>query len=85
MKIIKRNGEEVQFDVQKIENAIRKANETVPVAERLSEDTIHKIGSRPGVFCDNAIGVMGTETVDMIDSILQRCNDFDRNNIIKIL
>ncbi len=45
MKIIKRNGEEVQYDVQKIENAIRKANETVPVAERLSEDTIHKIGA----------------------------------------
>ena len=40
MKIIKRNGSEVTFDVAKIENAIRKANMEVPEDERLTEREI---------------------------------------------
>ena len=35
MKIIKRNGSEVNFDIQKIVTAIQKANETVPSELRL--------------------------------------------------
>ena len=37
MKIIKRNGSEVTFDISKIENAIRAANREVPESERLTE------------------------------------------------
>ena len=37
MKIIKRNGSEVTFDISKIENAIRAANAEVPQSERLTE------------------------------------------------
>ena len=37
MKIIKRNGSEVQFDLSKIENAIKAANKEVPEDERLGE------------------------------------------------
>ena len=37
MKIIKRNGSEVPFDLSKIENAIKAANREVPEDERLSE------------------------------------------------
>ena len=40
MKIIKRNGSEVTFDVTKIENAIAAANKSVPRAERMSEREI---------------------------------------------
>ena len=40
MKIIKRNGSEVTFDVEKIANAIRKANQEVPEDERLTEREI---------------------------------------------
>ncbi len=40
MKIIKRNGAEVAFDVSKIENAIRKANEEVSEDNRLTEEQI---------------------------------------------
>ncbi len=36
MKIIKRNGSEVMFDLTKIENAIKAANAEVPEAERLT-------------------------------------------------
>ena len=37
MKIIKRNGTEVDFDLEKIENAIRKANNEVSESNRLTE------------------------------------------------
>lgn len=43
MKIIKRNGTEVSFDVAKIFNAIRKANNEVSEDNRLSEEQIKKI------------------------------------------
>ena len=36
-RVIKRNGEEVVFDVQKILNAIRKANNEVEPIPRLNE------------------------------------------------
>jgi len=43
MKVIKRNGAEVPFDAEKIENAIRKANQSVSPAEALSPEQAHAI------------------------------------------
>jgi anaerobic ribonucleoside-triphosphate reductase len=43
MKVIKRNGSEVPFDASKIENAIRKANQSVSPAEALSPEKAHAI------------------------------------------
>ena len=43
MKIIKRNGTEVSFDVNKIANAVRKANNEVSEDNRLSDEQIEKI------------------------------------------
>ena len=43
MKVIKRNGAEVQFDRQKIKNAISKANMSVEDSERMTENDIEKI------------------------------------------
>ncbi len=43
MKIIKRNGAEVRFDIAKILNAIRKANNEVSEGNRLTEEQIEKI------------------------------------------
>ena len=43
MKIIKRNGTEVQFDELKITAAIEKANKEVVETERLSEEDIDNI------------------------------------------
>ena len=43
MNIIKRSGEEKTFDRSKIANAIRKANETVEAADKLTEARIEKI------------------------------------------
>ena len=46
MKIIKRNGTEVAFDVKKIVNAIRKANNEVSEENRLSEEQILQISEK---------------------------------------
>ena len=43
MKIIKRNGEEVVFDLKKIITAISKANNEVPPSEQLASSTINSI------------------------------------------
>ena len=41
MKVIKRSGEEVEFDVQKIVNAISKANKATTHSQ-MSEATINR-------------------------------------------
>ncbi|MCD8040469.1 MAG: anaerobic ribonucleoside-triphosphate reductase [Clostridia bacterium] len=46
MKIIKRNGVEVSFDIEKIVNAIRKANNEVSEDNRLSEEQIQLISKK---------------------------------------
>ncbi len=46
MKIIKRNGAEVGFDVAKVINAVRKANDEVSVDNRLSEEQIRLIAEK---------------------------------------
>ena len=43
MKIIKRNGAEVAFDIQKIERAITKANNSVAEADRMTPVQIGRI------------------------------------------
>ena len=40
VKVIKRNGTTVDFDRQKIANAIRKANQAVEEEERIGEEDI---------------------------------------------
>ena len=42
-KVIKRNGEEVGFDLEKIENAIRAANEEVDNIYKLNEFQVRAI------------------------------------------
>ena len=43
MKIIRRSGVEDDFNPQKIEEAIRKANNSVPLVDRLNEKYISRI------------------------------------------
>ena len=43
-KVIKRNGEEVSFDVNKILNAIRKANNEIARIHKLTEYQIAAVG-----------------------------------------
>ena len=43
MKVVKRDGREVEFDANKIKGAIRKANNEVDIIERVSEEKIDNI------------------------------------------
>ena len=51
MKIIKRSGEEVDFDVSKIEDAIRKANNAVDYKDAMSEGRIKLIAEEVAGVC----------------------------------
>ena len=41
MKVIKRDGREVTYDRNKIIIAIQKANDEVPINERIADEKIH--------------------------------------------
>ena len=45
MKVIKRNGTEVSFDIDKIINALKKANNEVEKRNRLSDKDIYAIAN----------------------------------------
>ena len=52
MMIIKRSGQEVPFDITKIEDAIRKASNAVNPTEALSEDRIKLIAKEVAGVCE---------------------------------
>ncbi|MBE7027886.1 MAG: anaerobic ribonucleoside-triphosphate reductase [Ruminococcaceae bacterium] len=53
MKIIKRNGSEVNFDENKILVAITKANESVPEGDRMTDLQIKRITESVVIACEN--------------------------------
>ena len=53
MKIIKRNGSEVAFDITKIIVAITKANEDVDEADRMTPVQIRRIAESVELQCQN--------------------------------
>ena len=63
MKIRKRNGTEVDFNIEKIVRAISKANETVSPEQRLSEDAIRAIAEEIKEDCYKVGGVPTVEGV----------------------
>ncbi len=68
MKIIKRNGAEVAFDDQKIVNAVSKANDTVALAERLTDAQVDDIATVVEAECA-ACG--HTATVEEIQDMVE--------------
>ena len=63
MNIIKRDGQEVQFDIEKITNAVRKANVTMPEVDRLSEKQILKISENVMKKCVKAERALNVEEI----------------------
>lgn len=71
MHIIKRSGEEVEFDSQKIENAIRKASESVPQNEQLNEEEISEITRKTVWQCKRLKHIPSVEDVqDIVENEL---------------
>ncbi|MDE6656238.1 MAG: hypothetical protein K2J85_04520, partial [Anaeroplasmataceae bacterium] len=59
MKIIKRSGTEVKFDIKKITEAIRKANSEVMEKEQLSDETILELSNNVVKACKKAKYALG--------------------------
>ena len=53
MNVIKRNGSEVEFDIDKIIHAIQGANRQVPEKKRMTEVQIRRIAESVTVACDD--------------------------------
>ena len=72
MNIIKRSGEEKAFDRSKIAAAIRKANDTVEAADKLTDARIERIAEQIEEFAgahDRALSV--EEVQDIVETKIQ--------------
>lgn len=68
MKIIKRNGSEEVFNVEKIRNAVVKANNSVNETERLSAEQIDDICTSVTEICESLGRAAGVEEIqDMVE------------------
>ncbi len=84
MKIIKRSGAEVNFDIEKIVAAIQKANDTVEDAEKLSDEEIRRISEAVADHCAQMSRSASVEEIqDMVENQLMRadCYTMARNYI----
>ena len=78
MKIIKRNGSEVAFDISKIENAIRAANAEVPASERLTEREVKFASLNVTDECMEAGHTVTVEEVqDLVEDQLMALDHFE--------
>ncbi|MBM6952665.1 anaerobic ribonucleoside-triphosphate reductase [Enorma phocaeensis] len=78
MKIIKRSGVEVAFDITKIENAIRAANLDVPEAYRLTERQIIYASQNVAEACENAGHTVSVEEIqDLVEDEIMALDKFE--------
>ncbi|MBE6704316.1 MAG: anaerobic ribonucleoside-triphosphate reductase [Ruminococcaceae bacterium] len=78
MKIIKRSGKEVVFDIQKIIVAIEKANNEVSETERLTEQQIHELAKSVEDACTSYNRAPGVEEIqDLVENKLMALGVFN--------
>ena len=69
MKIIKRSGQEMAFDISKIENAIRKASQAVDYKNAISEGRIKLIAEEVAGVCEARDRAMTVEEIqDVVEN-----------------
>ena len=85
MNIIKRSGAQAAYDGSKLCTAIRKANETVPEADRLSEEAILEIERYVRNLGESMGRALGVEEIqDAVEGQIMRHGAFDvARNYIK--
>lgn len=77
MKIIKRNGAEVVFDIEKIVNAIRKANKEVQDSDKLSEADIREVSENVEAQCRSMNRCPSVEEIqDMVEDQIMNKHAF---------
>ena len=73
MKIIKRSGTEVVFDIDKIVNAIRAANLEVEESSRLTDRQVVYAAQNVAEACENAGHTVSVEEIqDMVEDEIMR-------------
>ena len=78
MKIIKRSGIENDFDIKKIEAAIKKANESVVDYEKLDDKQIQQITQNIETSCKNTSRALNVEEIqDMVENQLMNFKAFN--------
>ena len=78
MKLIKRNGQEVTFDRDKIAAAVRKANEAVEGKHRIKDTDIESIAKRVEKHCSKLSRSAGVEEVqDLVEREIMKLGAFD--------
>ena len=77
MKIIKRSGSEVTFDISKIMAAVSKANMEVVHSERLSDEQIEIISDNVEKACENMKRSPSVEEIqDMVENQIMNQSAF---------
>ena len=77
MNIIKRSGQETVFDVEKIVNAIKKANREIESIARISDTQIREIADDVAIECARVGRSVGVEEIqDMVENRLMNIKAF---------
>ena len=78
MKIIKRSGKEVGFDISKIMAAVQKANNEVTDADRMSPEQIDEISNNVEQICVNMAHTPSVEEIqDMVENQIMHQQAFE--------
>ena len=77
MKIIKRSGSEVTFDITKIMAAVSKANQEVVHSERLSDEQIQRISDNVESICEEMNRSLNVEEIqDLVENQIMNFRAF---------
>lgn len=78
MRIIKRSGKEVGFDISKIMAAVQKANREVPEADRMSPEQIDEISDNVEKICLDMAHTPSVEEIqDMVENQIMNQRAFE--------
>ena len=78
MKIIKRSGQEVVFDISKIVAAVEKANKEVVETDRLSPEQIKEIAKKVTLTCSSIERALSVEEIqDLVENEIMEAQAFE--------
>ncbi len=78
MKIVKRSGEEQEFDIEKIRSAVTKANQTVPFKNALTAQQINAIADHAAGICEALDRSLSVEEIqDIVETRIMQEGAFE--------
>ncbi|MDD7750519.1 MAG: anaerobic ribonucleoside-triphosphate reductase [bacterium] len=78
MKILKRSGEEQEFDIEKIRSAVAKANQTVPFKNALTAQQINAIAEYAAGICEALDRSLSVEEIqDIVETRIMQEGAFE--------